>query len=162
MNELSIGEVAKRTGVTVSALHFYERKNLIRSERTAANHRVYPRTVIRRVTVIQIAQRAGLSLAEIEHALSHLPKDRAISVRDWARVSMIWRDDLTARIGVLTSLRDELTGCIGCGCLSVDECPLANANDKLSELGSGPHLLGTSAKRQKAKQSRTRRAKPGT
>ncbi len=142
MSELSIGEVANRTGVSVSALHFYERKNLIESERTASNHRVYPRNIIRRVTVIQIAQRAGLSLAEIASALDALPKDRVISAKDWARVSTVWRDDLTARIELLTSLRDELDGCIGCGCLSVDECPLANENDKLSELGSGPHLLG--------------------
>ncbi|MEJ6396101.1 redox-sensitive transcriptional activator SoxR [Gymnodinialimonas sp. 2305UL16-5] len=142
MGELSVGEVATRTGVSVSALHFYERKKLIKSERTASNHRVYPRNIIRRVTVIQIAQRAGLSLAEIASALEALPKDRAISAKDWAQVSTVWRDDLTTRIELLTSLRDELTGCIGCGCLSVDECPLANADDKLSELGSGPHLLG--------------------
>ncbi|MEM9270082.1 MAG: redox-sensitive transcriptional activator SoxR, partial [Pseudomonadota bacterium] len=94
------------------------------------------------VTVIQIAQRAGLSLREIAKALDHLPKVRVISAKDWARVSTTWRDDLSARIALLTSLRDKLTGCIGCGCLSVDECPLANANDKLSTLGSGPHLLG--------------------
>ncbi|MEM6941178.1 MAG: redox-sensitive transcriptional activator SoxR [Pseudomonadota bacterium] len=142
MSELSIGEVATRTGVSVSALHFYERKNLIQSERTASNHRVFPRNIIRRVTVIQIAQRAGLSLAEIARALDALPTDRAISAKDWGRVSTVWRDDLTTRIALLTSLRDELTNCIGCGCLSVDECPLANADDKLSVLGSGPHLLG--------------------
>lgn len=143
MSELSVGEVATRTGVSVSALHFYERKKLIKSERTASNHRVYPRNIIRRVTVIQIAQKAGLSLAEISSALEALPKDRTISAKDWARVSTVWRDGLTTRIKLLTSLRDELTGCIGCGCLSVDECPLANADDKLSVLGSGPHLLGT-------------------
>lgn len=143
MSELSVGEVATRTGVSVSALHFYERKKLIKSERTASNHRVYPRNIIRRVTVIQIAQKAGLSLAEISSALEALPKDRTISAKDWARVSTVWRDGLTTRIKLLNSLRDELTGCIGCGCLSVDECPLANADDKLSELGSGPHLLGT-------------------
>lgn len=143
MSELSVGEVATRTGVSISALHFYERKKLIKSERTASNHRVYPRNIIRRVTVIQIAQRAGLSLAEIASALDALPKDRAISAKDWAQVSTAWSDDLTTRIDLLASLRDELTGCIGCGCLSVDECPLANADDKLSELGSGPHLLGT-------------------
>ncbi|MGY9036586.1 MAG: redox-sensitive transcriptional activator SoxR [Rhodobacterales bacterium] len=140
--ELPIGEVSDRTGVSVSALHFYERKNLIRSQRTGSNHRVYPRNIIRRVTVIQIAQRAGLSLAAIAHALDQLPKDRAISAMDWGRVSTAWRDDLTERIELLTSLRDELTGCIGCGCLSVDECPLANKGDKLAELGAGAHLLG--------------------
>jgi MerR family transcriptional regulator, redox-sensitive transcriptional activator SoxR len=143
LKELTIGEVANRTGVSVSALHFYERKDLIRSARSSSNHRVFPRSIIRRVTVIQIAQRAGLSLAQIAAALAQLPKDRAISVKDWGRVSAGWRDDLTARIELLTSLRDELTGCIGCGCLSVDECPLANTDDKLSELGAGPHLLGT-------------------
>ncbi|MEM6637450.1 MAG: redox-sensitive transcriptional activator SoxR [Pseudomonadota bacterium] len=141
---LSIGEVASRTGVNVSALHFYERKGLIQSERTAANHRVYPRNIIRRVTIIQIAQKAGLSLAQIAGALDHLPKDRTISAKDWMRVSTAWRDNLTERINLLTSLRDELTGCIGCGCLSVDECPLANADDRLSELGAGAHLLGKS------------------
>lgn len=141
--ELSVGEVASRTGVSVSALHFYERKKLIRSNRTASNHRVYPRNIIRRVTVIQIAQRAGLSLFEIADALEALPKDKAISTKDWARVSTAWRNDLDERIKLLISLREELTGCIGCGCLSVDECPLANKDDKLSELGSGPHLLGS-------------------
>ncbi|MEM8597276.1 MAG: redox-sensitive transcriptional activator SoxR, partial [Pseudomonadota bacterium] len=138
--ELSVGEVAERTGVAVSALHFYERKGLIRSERTASNHRAYPRSVIRRVTVIQIAQRAGLSLAEIAMALEALPKDRTISAEDWGRVSTNWRDQLDSRIALLTSLRDNLTGCIGCGCLSVKECPLVNEGDRLAELGAGPHL----------------------
>lgn len=141
-SELAIGEVAERTGVSVSALHFYERKNLIQSQRTPSNHRVYHRNIIRRVTVIQIAQRAGLSLAQIADALDELPKDRAISTHDWGRVSTAWREDLTERIELLSSLRDELTGCIGCGCLSVDECPLANKDDKLAELGAGAHLLG--------------------
>jgi MerR family transcriptional regulator, redox-sensitive transcriptional activator SoxR len=142
LDELTIGEVANRTGVSVSALHFYERKDLIRSARCSSNHRVFPRSIIRRVTVIQIAQRTGLSLAQIAAALEQLPKEWAISAKDWGHVSAGWRDDLTARIERLTSLRDELTGCIGCGCLSVDECPLANKDDKLSELGSGPHLFG--------------------
>lgn len=142
MSELSVGVVAKRTGASVSALHFFERKNLIKSERTASIHWFYPRNIIRRVTVIQIAQRAGLSLGEIGSALEALPMDRAISARDWPRVSPVWRDDLTARIELMTSLRDDLTGCIDCYCLSFDECLLVNADDKLSELGSGPHLLG--------------------
>lgn len=141
LGELTIGEVAKRTGASVSALHFYERKHLIRSERTASNHRVYARSTIRRVTVIQIAQKAGLSLSRIAQALDQLPKERAISAKDWEYVSTAWRDELTARIDLLTSLRDELTGCIGCGCLSVDECPLANSGDRLSNLGAGAHLL---------------------
>ena len=139
--ELTIGDVARRTGVSVSALHFYERKGLIQSERTGANHWVYPRNIIRRVTVIQIAQRAGLSLAKIADAFTELPTERAISAADWGRVATVWRDDVTNRIELLTSLRDALTGCIGCGCLSVDECPLANRDDRLAELGAGPHLL---------------------
>lgn len=147
-SELAIGEVSERTGVSVSALHFYERKNLIRSQRTSSNHRVYPRNIIRRVTVIQIAQRAGLSLAEIAAALDQLPEDRAISASDWGRVSTTWRDDLTQRIELLTNLRDELTGCIGCGCLSVNECPLANKDDKLAKFGAGAHLLGKDTDRQ--------------
>lgn len=145
LDELTIGEVANRAGVSVSALHFYERKGLIWSVRSSSNHRVFPRSIIRRVTVIQIAQRAGLSLAQIAAALEQLPKDRAISAKDWGVVSAGWRDDLTARIELLTNLRDELTGCIGCGCLSVDECPLANKDDKLSELGAGAHLLGATS-----------------
>ena len=140
--EITIGEVAARTGVAVSALHFYERKGLIHSERSASNHRIYPRSILRRVTIIQIAQKAGMSLAEIAEAFGQLPKDRPISVKDWARVSKVWRDALDLRINLLQGLRDDLTGCIGCGCLSVDECPLANKDDKLAELGTGAHLLG--------------------
>ncbi|MEM9474728.1 MAG: redox-sensitive transcriptional activator SoxR [Pseudomonadota bacterium] len=140
-HELTVGEVARRTGVAVSALHFYERKGLIRSERSAANHRVYPRNIIRRVTIIQIAQKAGVSLTEVARAFATLPTDRAISAKDWARVSTLWRDGLQDRIALLTALRDDLTGCIGCGCLSVDECPLANTDDKLGALGAGAHLL---------------------
>ena len=140
--EITIGEVAARTGIAVSALHFYERKGLIHSERSASNHRIYPRSILRRVTIIQIAQKAGMSLAEIAEAFGQLPKDRPISVKDWARVSKVWRDALDLRINLLQGLRDDLTGCIGCGCLSVDECPLANKDDKLAELGTGAHLLG--------------------
>ena len=141
VSEITIGEVARRTGVAVSALHFYERKGLIRSERSAANHRVYPRSVIRRVTIIRIAQKAGVSLAEIAEAFSHLPKDRPISGRDWITLSTAWRQELEARIALLTSLRDDLGDCIGCGCLSVENCPLVNADDRLAALGAGAHRL---------------------
>ena len=141
VSEITIGEVARRTGVAVSALHFYERKGLIRSERSAANHRVYPRSVIRRVTIIRIAQKAGVSLAEIAEAFSHLPKDRPISGRDWVALSTAWRQGLEARIALLTSLRDDLGDCIGCGCLSVENCPLVNADDRLAALGAGAHRL---------------------
>jgi len=139
--ELTVGDVSKRTGISVSALHFYERKGLIRAHRSASNHRVYPRSVIRRVTIIQIAQRAGLSLRQIADALSVLPDDKATTGDDWARVSSSWRDDLSQRITLLTSLRDTLTECIGCGCLSVAECPLANPDDALAKHGAGAHLL---------------------
>lgn len=140
--ELTVGEVAKRTGVAISALHFYERKGLIRSERNASNHRVYPRSIIRRVTIIQIAQKAGLALADIAMAFRQLPTDRSISAENWSRVSTVWRDDLNLRIGLLEALRDNLTGCIGCGCLSISECPLLNGDDKLAALGAGAHLIG--------------------
>lgn len=139
--ELTIGEVAQRTGVAVSALHFYERKGLIQSERSAANHRVFPRSIIRRVTIIQVAQKAGITLAEVASALDGLPKDRPISARDWAKVSTAWRNRLNRRISLLTSLRDDLAGCIGCGCLSIDACPLANKDDRLAAKGSGAQLL---------------------
>ena len=149
-SELTIGEVAHRTGVAVSALRFYERKGLIRSQRTAANHRVYARSVIRRVTIIQVAQKAGLSLAEIARAFAQLPMDRTISAADWAKVSTEWRNTVDQRIALLQGLRDQLTGCIGCGCLSVDECPLANKDDALAILGAGAHLLGEKLPTKKA------------
>lgn len=140
-SELTVGQVAHRTGVAVSALHFYERKGLIRSERSSSNHRVYPRSIIRRVTIIQIAQKAGLTLAEILDAFSHLPQDKAISTKDWGKVSSSWRDNLEERITLLTALRDNLSDCIGCGCLSVTQCPLVNEDDKLAEEGPGAQLI---------------------
>lgn len=139
---LSIGEVSKRTGVSISALHFYERKGLIRSERTNNNHRVYPRSIIRQVTVIKIAQRVGISLTEIAEAFGQMPDNSPISAEDWGKVSYSWKENLNQRISLMISLRDELAGCIGCGCLSIDACPLSNQNDKLATLGAGAHLLG--------------------
>lgn len=142
MSEISIGELSCRTGVAVSALHFYERKGLITARRTRANHRVYPRSAIRLVTVIQIAQRAGLSLGEIAEALAPYPSDRALSVQSWDSLSSAWRDALDARISLLTRLRDTLSSCIGCGCLSLESCPLANEGDRLAALGPGAHIVG--------------------
>ena len=141
INGLSVGDVAQRTGVAVSALHFYERKGLIRSERSRSNHRVYSRSVVRRVTIIQIAQRAGLTLKEISEAFRHLPQEKPITAEHWSQVSSAWRDDLDYRIHLLTSLRDKLSDCIGCGCLSVNQCPLVNKDDKLGSQGSGAHLI---------------------
>lgn len=138
---LSVGEVARRSGLPVSTLHFYERKGLIASQRTAANHRVYRREVLRRVSVIKVAQSVGVPLAEVAAALAHLPKDATPSAEDWARIAEIWRDDLTRRIELLTALRDKMAMCIGCGCLSVARCPLVNKDDVLAKEGPGARLL---------------------
>lgn len=139
--ELGVGEVAARSGVAVSALHFYEKKGLIHSLRTAGNQRRYRRDVLRRIAVIKVAQRAGIPLAEIRQALDALPDGRTPTVADWARLSRRWRNDLDARIARLTRLRDSLEGCIGCGCLSLRACPLRNPGDVLAEEGPGPRLL---------------------
>jgi MerR family redox-sensitive transcriptional activator SoxR len=139
--QLSVGEVAARSGVAVSALHFYESQGLIKAWRNAGNHRRYPREVLRRVAVIKVAQRAGVPLREIAAALAALPDNRAPTIRDWAKLSAQWREDLDDRIARLTRLRDQLSSCIGCGCLSVTDCPLRNPADALSADGPGPRLL---------------------
>jgi MerR family redox-sensitive transcriptional activator SoxR len=141
LQELGVGEVAARSGVAVSALHFYEKKGLIRSLRTPGNQRRYGREVLRRIAVIKVAQRAGIPLARIRDALDALPEGRTPTVADWKRLSRRWRDDLDARIARLTGLRDSLDGCIGCGCLSLKACPLRNPGDVLGEDGPGPRLL---------------------
>ncbi|PVM82051.1 redox-sensitive transcriptional activator SoxR [Caulobacter endophyticus] len=138
---LSVGELAKRAGVAVSALHFYEAKGLIHSLRTEGNQRRYPRGMLRRVAVIKVAQRTGMPLNEIKQALAALPYDRAPSQQNWRDLSSAWREDLDARIRRLTQLRDQLDGCIGCGCLSLTACPLRNPDDSLAAQGSGPRLL---------------------
>ncbi|PDT42818.1 MULTISPECIES: redox-sensitive transcriptional activator SoxR [Sinorhizobium] len=142
--ELTVGEVAERSGIAVSTLHFYETKGLIRSNRSRGNQRRYPRSVLRRVAVIKVAQRTGIPLAEIQSALSVLPDDRPLTVEDWARLSNSWRQQLDDRIAKLTSLRDQLTGCIGCGCLSMRDCPLRNPHDVLGSEGAGPRLMDPS------------------
>ncbi|TKT77596.1 redox-sensitive transcriptional activator SoxR [Aquamicrobium sp. LC103] len=139
--DLSVGEVAMRSGVAVSALHFYERQGLIRSWRNNGNQRRYPREVLRRVAVIKIAQRTGIPLASIKEALSTLPNQRTPTVEDWRRLSAQWRAELDERIEKLTQLRDNLTGCIGCGCLSIRDCPLRNPHDELASEGPGARLL---------------------
>jgi MerR family redox-sensitive transcriptional activator SoxR len=143
--ELTIGEMARRSGVPISTIHFYEAKGLIRSRRSAGNQRRFPRGVLRRVAVIRVAQRAGLSLAEIKAALAHLPYDRAPSHTDWEQLSAGWRSELEARIVRLTQLRDQLGNCIGCGCLSLVDCPLRNPADALGREGAGPRLLNQTA-----------------
>jgi MerR family redox-sensitive transcriptional activator SoxR len=135
---LTIGEVARRSGVAASALRYYEDRGLIASERTGAAHRRYPRAVIRRVAFIVFAQRIGLTLEEINEELAKLPSDRVPKRADWARLSETWKSRIDARIDELHRLRDSLTDCIGCGCLSLDRCQLANPGDRLARRGPGP------------------------
>ena len=139
--ELSVGQLAARSGVAVTALHFYESKGLIKSNRNAGNQRRYPRDVLRRVVLIKIAQRLGIPLANIGEALQALPDGRTPNAQDWERLSALWREDLDERINKLMLLRDKLNGCIGCGCLSMEACPLRNQDDKLAEHGPGAQLL---------------------
>jgi MerR family transcriptional regulator, redox-sensitive transcriptional activator SoxR len=138
---LSVGEVAKRSGVAVSALHFYEQKGLIRSQRNAGNHRRYPRDVLRRVAIIKVAQHAGISLVAIRRALASLPNERTPTAKDWSQLSGGWKSELDARIVELTKLRDKLASCIGCGCLSLRNCRLRNPGDRLAAEGDGARLL---------------------
>ena len=134
---LSVGELAARSGVAVSALHFYERQGLLRSSRNAGNQRRYGRDVLRRVAVIRVAQRAGVPLAEIRAALDTLPDARTPTREDWSRLSQRWRSALDARIAQLSALREQLDGCIGCGCLSLRQCPLRNPDDLAAARGPG-------------------------
>ncbi|WKX26165.1 redox-sensitive transcriptional activator SoxR [Tatumella ptyseos] len=140
-SRLSPGEVAKRSGVAVSALHFYETKGLIASTRNAANQRRYSRDVLRRVAIIKIAQRIGLPLATLSENLASYPPDKRISAKEWEQLTAQWRDELDKRIETLIRLRDDLNGCIGCGCLSMRDCPLRNADDHLATQGKGAVLL---------------------
>ncbi len=139
--ELSVGEVAARSGVAVSALHFYEAQGLITSRRNASNQRRYPRAVLRLIAVIKVAQRTGIPLAEIREHLACLPRDRPVSAADWAKLSAGWHEVLDDRIARLQRLRDQLGTCIGCGCLSLTDCPLRNPGDEVSREGAGPRLL---------------------
>jgi MerR family redox-sensitive transcriptional activator SoxR len=139
--ELSIGEVATRSGVAPSALRFYERRGLIATSRSDGNQRRYERAVLRRIAFIQAGRAAGISLERIGVALGTLPAGRTPSRRDWERLSNRWRDDLDARIATLQALRERLTTCIGCGCLSIDKCELLNPDDEAAELGAGAHFL---------------------
>jgi MerR family transcriptional regulator, redox-sensitive transcriptional activator SoxR len=135
---LTIGEASKRSGVAASALRFYEERGLIRSERAGSGHRRYARPVLRRIAFIVFAQRIGLSLDEIGAELAKLPPDRAPTRRDWSRLSRGWTARIDARIAELERLKLGLTECIGCGCLSLDRCQLANPQDRAAGLGPGP------------------------
>ncbi len=140
--ELSVGEVARRSGVAVSALHFYERKGLIHSLRTAGNQRRYGREVLRRLAVIRVAQRVGLPLEAVANAFAALPENKTPTKTEWARMSALWKDELDQRLEQLRLLRDQLTDCIGCGCLSLKKCRLANPGDALGEQGDGAQRWG--------------------
>ncbi|MFT5711083.1 MAG: MerR family redox-sensitive transcriptional activator SoxR [Halioglobus sp.] len=137
----TVGRVAKRCGVKVSTLHFYETRGLIQSWRNAGNQRRYKADVLRRISVIKAAQKMGISLEEIKQAFHTLPDNRTPTASDWQTLSTWWRDDLDARIDYLQRLRDSLSGCIGCGCLSMKNCPIYNEHDKLASEGSGPVIL---------------------
>ena len=135
---LTIGEVARRSGVAASALRFYDDRGLIRSERAGSGHRRYPRPVLRRIAFIVFAQRIGLTLEEIGAELAKLPPERAPNRRDWSRLSRQWASRIDQRIAELEHLKLGLTECIGCGCLSIERCRLANPGDRAARLGSGP------------------------
>jgi MerR family redox-sensitive transcriptional activator SoxR len=138
---LTIGDMAARSGVAPSALRYYEREGLIRSTRTGGNQRRYERHELRRVAFIRIAQQVGVSLEEIREALAQLPENRTPTKADWARLSARWRRKLEERITLMERLRDQLTGCIGCGCLSLQRCKLINADDRLATRGRGPQMI---------------------
>ncbi|GAB7529839.1 redox-sensitive transcriptional activator SoxR [Pseudomonas sp. 3A(2025)] len=141
---LSVGQLAARSGVAVTALHFYESKGLISSQRNAGNQRRYAREMLRRVALIKVAQRLGIPLANIHAALAALPQGRTPTAEDWENLSKHWKAELDERIQRLSELRDQLTGCIGCGCLSMKACPLRNWGDELANKGAGPQLLDQS------------------
>ena len=147
MELLSIGEVAARAGVAPSALRYYEQQGLVSATRTPGGARRYPRSVLRRLAFVRAAQNVGLSLTEIRAALATLPADRPPTARDWARLSRSWRDRLDEQIAALVQLRDGLTSCIGCGCLSLRRCALSNPGDAAGGAGPGARWLPPALRR---------------
>ena len=141
MSQLTVGQVSSRSGMSPAALRYYEDIGMITSTRASNNHRRYERHVLRRLAVIAAGRRVGLSLAQIRSAFAALPADRAPSRAEWARLSGSWRTHMDAEIRELEILRDELDGCIGCGCLSLDRCPLYNPGDEAAAQGAGARLL---------------------
>ncbi|MFI6684621.1 redox-sensitive transcriptional activator SoxR [Streptomyces sp. NPDC050485] len=142
IHELTVGQLSARSGAAVSALHFYEAKGLITSRRTTGNQRRYCRDTLRRVAFVRAAQRVGIPLATIRDALAALPEERTPTREDWARLSENWRAELDQRIAQLSRLRDHLTDCIGCGCLSLSTCVLSNPDDVFGTSLTGSRLLG--------------------
>jgi MerR family redox-sensitive transcriptional activator SoxR len=145
--ELTIGELAARSGIPPSALRFYEAEGLISARRTSGNQRRYERAMLRRVALVQAGRAAGIPLARIGAALATLPSHRTPTRRDWERLSRAWQEDLERRIATLHAIRDRLTTCIGCGCLSIDRCSLLNPDDEAGELGAGAHYLARESSR---------------
>ncbi|MEU6487340.1 redox-sensitive transcriptional activator SoxR [Streptomyces sp. NPDC046887] len=141
IQELTVGQLSARSGAAVSALHFYEAKGLITSRRTSGNQRRYGRDALRRVAFVRAAQRVGIPLATIRDALAALPEERTPTREDWARLSERWRGELDERITRLSRLRDHLTDCIGCGCLSLETCVLSNPDDVFGTRMAGSRLL---------------------
>jgi len=141
MHEITIGELSRRSGVSQSALRFYERQGLIAARRTSGNQRRYPSVALRRVAVIQAGKAAGIPLERIGHALESLPEGRQPTKRDWERLSSAWRRELDDRIATLEAIRNRLTTCIGCGCLSLKTCGLLNPGDEAASLGGGAHYF---------------------
>lgn len=142
---MTIGDAAQRSGVATSTLRFYESRGLISSIRVTGNHRRYHRAMLRRIAIIRVAQTLGLSLREIGAAFATLPDKRTPTRKDWAKLSATWGRKLDQRIADLQNLRGRLSGCIGCGCLSLTHCSLYNAGDGAADLGSGPrYLMGDS------------------
>lgn len=142
---LTVGELARRSGVAVSAVHFYERKGLIWGWRSAGNQRRYERAMLRRIAIIKVAQQLGIPLGEVAARFAKLPAERTPGKADWSRIAAEWRADLDRRIAQLARLRDNLDGCIGCGCLSVESCPLRNPADAAAAAGPGARYLEPAA-----------------
>ncbi len=138
---LTVGDLARRSGVAVSTIHFYEAKGLIEGWRTSGNQRRYLRSVLRRVAAIRIAQRAGIPLTTIKEYLDRIPSDRPLTAGDWRELTKSWQALLDERIESLMQLRNQFDRCIGCGCLSLADCPLRNPGDSLAAEGPGPRLL---------------------
>lgn len=147
-SDLSVGELAARAGLPVSTIHFYESKRLIESSRNAANHRRYDRRELRRVAIARIGQQVGIPLSEAKAVLDRIPRDKAIGTKAWAEAAAPWETMLSERIALLERLRDQLGHCIGCGCLSLENCPLYNNEDRLGRNGPGARRwIGTQEER---------------
>ena len=144
--EITIGQLARRTGLAVSAIRFYETKGLISPERNSGGQRRFPRSDIRRLSFVIMAQKFGFTIARIQELLASLPDNRTLNAKDWKRFSETFRSELDAQIATLEKMRDQLDGCIGCGCLSLEKCALYNPTDAAGKLGPGPrYLLGNSS-----------------